>query len=174
MIDVLIASAVLLVILVPAAQILITSGRVTTNATAQGIADSVAEAQVAQDRAAWTSTSSAPPYTSSSTCGSAYSSNSVNVTYQQYLTGCQTTNGMKFWIFQNGGWCVTDNNKSLVTGTTLAGAVNLYWVEVMVTWGGSAPPSPSTLVGLGNSVVLSSSLMTPNGYTGSSSGGCPL
>ena len=169
LLDVVVASVVLLVIMVPAAQLLVTSGKVVGASRDQAIAEGAAAAQLAQDRA-WSSTTSPPTYTSSSSCGSAYSSGTTNTTFNQYLTGCRTVSGLPLWIFQNGGWCVTSGS-TLASGSS---GVLMYWVEVMVTWGGTAPPSPSTVVSSSKRVVVSSSLVTPNGYTGSTSGSCPL
>ncbi|MHB8438066.1 MAG: hypothetical protein ACYDD4_02740 [Acidimicrobiales bacterium] len=173
LLDIIVGSAVLLIILVPASQLLDESATVVGTARSQAIAENIASGQIEQDRATWTSTLAAPTYASSSACGTAYSpSTVVNSTYNLYLTGCQTTSGMKFWIFQNGGWCVTSAGNQLKTSGT--GTVHMYWVEVMVAWGGSSPPSPTTVVSLGHDVVMTSALQTPNGYTGSTSASCPL
>lgn len=173
LVDVLVAACLLIVILVPAAQILMTSGKVVGDSKAQAVAGSLAAAQIAQDRATWTSITTAPSY-SSSNCGSGYSSSSVNATYDLYLTSCKSVGGMNFWVFQNGGWCVTSSTSTLKTSGT--GTEPLFWVEAMVTWGGSTPPSPNNVVSAQNRLVMSSALQTPNGYytNGSTTGSCPL
>lgn len=173
LLDVVVAAALLLIILVPAAAILATSGKVVTNAKAQAVAGSLATSQLAQDRASWTSTSSAPTYSSSS-CGSGYSSSSVNATYHLYLASCPAVGGENYWVFQNGGWCVNGTGNTLASSTTGTDIEPLYWVEVMVDWGGNTPPSPSTVVAHENDIVMSSALQTPNGYGGTTPGSCPL
>jgi hypothetical protein len=179
LLDVVLATVVLLMVLVPAMQLLVTSGKVVGNSRGETIAEGVASSQIAQDRAAWTSTSAAPTYSSSSSCASAYSpSSTTNTTFGLYLTGCTTVSGMTMWIFQNGGWCAP-NSSSAVLGSastsTTTGAEPVYWVEVMVAWGGTRAPSPTTTVAIGKRLVMTSALLTPNGYGGSKlSPGCPL
>jgi hypothetical protein len=186
LLDVVLASVILLVVLVPAAQLLSTSSKVVGSSRAQAIAQGEASLQLAQDRAAWTSTTSAPSFESSPSCGSAYGSTTVNATFDLYLTGCTTVSGMPLWIFQNGGWCYTDGSTLKNTGS----GVPMFWVEVMVAWGGSVPPAPTTVVPGTRSVVVSSALQTPNltpmttvsqtpltwqpDYGGSPVEGCPL
>lgn len=177
LLDVVLASVVLLVVLVPAMQLLVTSGKVVGNSRGQASAQGVATTQIAQDRAAWTSTSAAPSFSSSSTCGRAYSpSTTTNATFHLYLTGCTTVGGMSMWIFQSGGWCAPSSSTlSTIPATTLSSTVPVYWVDVMVAWGGTAPPSPATVVTAGKRLVMTSALLTPNGYGGSKvSPGCPL
>lgn len=165
-----IASVILLIVLLPAAQLLATSNRIVGNSRGQAIAQGQASLQLAQDRATWTSTSSAPTFQSSSSCGSAYSATTVNVTYDLYLTGCQTVSGMPLWIFQNGGWCSTNGSTLASSGT----GVPMFWVEIMVTWGGNLPPAPSAVISATRGVVITSALQTPSTFTGSTSGSCPL
>lgn len=178
LLDIVLASAVLLVVLLPAMQLIVTAGKVVGNSRGEAIAQGVATTQIAQDRAGWTSTSSPPSYASSSTCGSAYSATSTNTTFKLYLTGCRTVSGMPMWIFQNGGWCAPNSSSSVLgstTSSTVSGTAPLYWVEVMVAWGGAVPPSPTTTVAANKRLVMTSALLTPNGYGGStSSPGCPL
>jgi Tfp pilus assembly protein PilX len=176
LLDIVLASVVLLVVLLPAMQLLVTSGKVVGNSRAEAIAEGVANTQIAKDRAAWTSTSSPPSYSSSPSCGSAYSATTTNSTFRLYLTGCTTVSGMPLWIFQNGGWCAPSSSVlSTIPATTVSGTTPLFWVEVMVTWGGNAPPSPTTSVAANKRLVMTSALLTPNGYGGSStSPGCPL
>lgn len=179
LLDVVLATVVLLVVLMPAMQLLVTSGKVVGNSRGEAIAQGVAATQIAQDRAAWTSTSSPPSYSSSSSCAGTYSpSTTTNTTFGLYLTGCTTVSGMRMWIFQNGGWCAP-NSSSAVLGSastsTTVGAQPVYWVEVMVAWGGATAPSPTTTVAAGKRLVMTSALLTPNGYGGSTlSPGCPL
>lgn len=171
LLDVVLASVILMVVLLPAAQLLSTSSRIVGNSRAQAIAQGAASLQLAQDRATWTSTSSAPTFQNTTSCGSSYSAGGPpNATFHLYLTGCQTVSGMPLWIFQNGGWCNTTGSTLESTGS----GVPMFWVEVMVTWGGNLPPAPSTVVASNRSVVISSALQTPNGFSGSTSGGCPL
>ena len=172
LLDVVVAASLLLVILVPAAAILSTSGKVVTSSKAQAVAGSLATSQLAQDRATWTSTSSTPAYSNSS-CGSGYSS-APNATYHLYLTSCPTVGGENYWVFQNGGWCVPGTGNTLSSSTSGTDTEPLYWVEVMVAWGGNTPPSPTTVVAHQNNVVMSSALQTPNGYNGATTGSCPL
>lgn len=179
LLDIVLASAVLLVVLVPAMQLIVTAGKVVGNSRGEAIAQGVATTQIAQDRAGWTSTSAATSYSSSSACGSAYSpSTTTNTTFKLYLTGCKTVSGMPTWIFQNGGWCAPNSSTSVLgstTSSTVSGTAPLYWVEVMVAWGGTRAPSPTTTVAAGKRLVMTSALLTPNGYGGStSSPGCPL
>ena len=174
LLDVVLASVILLVVLLPAAQLLSTSSRIVGNSRAQAIAQGEASLQLAQDRAAWTSTTSAPTYQSSTSCGSAYSPTTVNATFHLYLTGCQTVSGMPLWIFQNGGWCYTNGGTNLNMLSSTGSGVPTFWVEVMVTWGGNLPPAPSSVVASTRSVVISSAVQTPNGFSVPSSGSCPL
>ena len=173
LLDVIVAATLLLVILVPAAAILVTSGKVVTNSKAQTVAGSLATSQLAQDRATWTSTSSAPTYADSS-CGSGYASGLPNSTYHLYLASCPTVGGENYWVFHNGGWCVNGTGNTLASSTTGTDTEPLYWVEVMVAWGGNSPPPQSTVVAHQSDVVMSSALQTPNGYSGSTTGSCPL
>jgi Tfp pilus assembly protein PilX len=170
LLDVVVASVILLIVLLPAAQLLSTDAKVVGNSRGQAIAQGEASLQLAQDRAAWTSTSASPTFQSSPSCGSAYSASTVNATFNLYLTGCQNVSGMPLWIFQNGGWCYTNGSTLGSSGT----GVPMYWVEIMVTWGGNLPPPPSAVVSATSGVVITSALQTPSGYTGSTSGGCPL
>lgn len=166
LIDAVVASAILLIILVPTALLISTSGRIVTNSKAQAVAQSLAASQVGADRALFTSTSSPPTYTDS--CASSATDSSDNVS----LLGCPTVNGMKYWVYQNAGWCVTSSGSlAKVPSTTAAGTILYYWVEVVVAWGGSIAP---TTTGPSNSVVLTSAIQTPPGYVGSTSAGCPL
>lgn len=170
LLDVVVASAVLLVVLLPAAQLLATSNKIVGNSRGQAIAQGEASLQLAQDRATWTSTSATPTFQSSTTCGSAYSATTVNATFNLFLTGCTTVSGMPLWIFQSGGWCHTNGSTLGSSGSGVA----VFWVEIMVTWGGNLPPAPSTVVTATKGVVITSALQTPSGYTGSTSGSCPL
>lgn len=175
LLDIVLATVVLLVVLVPATQLLVTSGKVVGNSRGEAIAQGVATGQLEQDRAIWTSTSSAPTFASSTSCGSAYGTTSTNATFHLYLTGCQTVSGMAMWVFQNGGWCAPSSSTlSTIPAITVSSTVPLYWVEVMVAWGGKAPPSPTTVVAANKRLVMSSSLKTPNGYSGSPTASCPL
>lgn len=178
LLDIVLASAVLLVVLVPAMQLLVTAGKVVGNSRGEAIAQGAATTQIAQDRAAWTSTSSPPTYSSSASCGSAYTTTTTNSTFKLYLTGCRTVSGMPLWIFQNGGWCAPNSSSSILgsaTSSTVSGTASVYWVEVMVAWGGATPPSPTATVAGNKRLVMTSALLTPKGYGGSeSSPGCPL
>lgn len=165
LLDVIVASVVLLVVLVPAAQLLMSSSKVVGASTSQATAQSLAASQIGSDRAAaWSA--SAPP-TWSSSCGS-----KTLTTYGASLVSCPTVGGKPYWVFQNAGWCTTSSGTlSTVPSTTVAGTIPYYWVEVVVAWGGTQAP---TTVTTGTSVVMTSALQTPVGYTGSVTAGCPL
>lgn len=165
LLDVVVASVVLLVILVPAAQLLMSSGKVVGASTAQATAQSLAASQLSSDRAAAWSAGAPPTFASS--CGS-----KTLTTYDATLLSCPTVGGMPYWVFQNAGWCTTSNGTlGTVPSTTVAGTIPYYWVEVVVAWGGTKAPGTVTT---GTSVVMTSALQTPNGYTGSVTASCPL
>lgn len=174
LLDVVVSTVVLLLILIPATQLLVTSGKVVTNSKAQAVAESLATSQLESDRAAFLASPGTQPFAASSCGGSAYGPTTTNATFSQYLTACPTvprTNGAPLWVFQRSGWCVV-NGTTLGSGST---GTPMYWVSVMVVWGGSAVPSPTTVVPASNRVVLSSALQTPAGYsTPSPPWSCPL
>lgn len=164
LLDVVVATVVLLLILIPATQLLVTSGKVVTNSKAQAVAESLAGSQLESDRATFLANPGAQPFAASSCGGSAYGVSTTNATFSQYLTACPTVpqnGGAPLWVFQRGGWCVA-NGSTLGSGST---GTPMYWVSVMVVWGGSVVPSPSTVVPASNRVVLTSALQTPAGYT---------
>lgn len=164
LLDVVVAAVVLLLILVPATQLLVTSGKIVTNSKAQAVAESIASSQLESDRAAFLASPGTQPFAASSCGGSAYGPTTTNATFAQYLTACPTVprnGGAPLWVFQRSGWCVS-NGTTLGSGST---GTPMYWVSVMVVWGGSAVPSPTTVVAPSNRVVLSSALQTPAGYT---------
>jgi hypothetical protein len=174
LLDVVVATVVLLLILIPATQLLVTSGKVVTNSKAQAVAESLATSQLESDRAAFLANPGAQPFAASSCGGSSYTPSTTNATFSQYLTACPTvprTGGAPLWFFQRSGWCVV-NGTTLGSGST---GTPMYWVSVMVVWGGSAVPSPTTVVAASNRVVLSSALQTPAGYTAPAAPwSCPL
>jgi hypothetical protein len=164
LLDVVVASVVLLLILIPATQLLVTSGKVVTNSKAQAVAESVAGSQLETDRATFLANPGAQPFTASTCAGSSYAPSTTNATFAQYLTACVTApanGGAPLWVFQRGGWCVA-NGTTLGSGST---GTPMYWVSVMVTWGGSAVPASTTVVPASNRVVFTSALQTPAGYT---------
>lgn len=174
LLDVVVATVLLLVILIPATQLLVTSGKVVTNSKAQAVAESLASSQLESDRAAFLANPGVQPFTASSCGGSAYGASTTNATFTQYLTACPTVprnGGSPLWVFQRSGWCVA-NGTTLGSGSA---GTPMYWVSVMVVWGGSVVPSPTTVVAASNRVVLSSALQTPAGYTiPSPPWSCPL
>jgi hypothetical protein len=174
LLDVVVATVVLLLILIPATQLLVTSGKVVTNSKAQAVAESLASSQLENDRAAFLASPGVQPFSASSCAGSSYGPTTTNATFSQYLTACPMvprTAGAPLWVFQRGGWCVV-NGTTLGSGST---GTPMYWVSVMVVWGGSVVPSPTTVVPSSNRVVLSSALQTPAGYsTPAPPWSCPL
>ncbi len=182
LLDVLMASVMLLVILIPATELVSTSGRVVTTSKAQAIAQSLAASVIEGDQATWSS-EPAPgetqPFSASPCAGTSYGSGSPNATFSQILTGCETvpsTGGMPLWVFQRSGWCV-ESGSSLGNGSQSSSSdwAPSYWVLVMVAWGGSTVPAPGSVVSEADRVVVSSALATPSTYAlPTSTTSCPL
>ncbi|HLI56303.1 MAG TPA: hypothetical protein VKY26_04625, partial [Actinomycetota bacterium] len=109
LLDVVVATVLLLVILIPATQLLVTSGKVVTNSKAQAVAESLASSQLESDRAAFLASPGVQPFAASSCGGPAYGATTTNATFAQYLTACPTVpsnGGPPLWVFQRSGWCV--------------------------------------------------------------------
>ena len=168
------ATVGLLIVIVPTTALVATSLQVVTNSKDQAIAQNLASSQIEADRSAFLANPGVQPFASSSSCAaSAYGPTTTNATYDQVLTGCSVvpqSGGTPFWVFQQGGWCV-NSGTGLGDGT----GVTMYWVLVMVAWGGSTVPSSSTVVGPSHSVVMSSALQTSSAASPPASAtNCPL
>jgi Tfp pilus assembly protein PilV len=173
LLDVVVATVLLLVILLPAAQLLVTSGRVVGGSKVQAVAQHAALSQLETDRAAFLASPGSQPFTASSCAGSTYGPTTTNSTYGQYLTACAALSGggAPYWVFQSGGWCVA-NGTTLGSGSS---GTPIYWVSVMVAWGGRRVPAPTTVVAASSRVVLTSALQTPAGFAPPSPPwSCPL
>ncbi|MHB8330160.1 MAG: hypothetical protein ACYDD6_11160 [Acidimicrobiales bacterium] len=185
LLDVVVASAVLILIAVPAAQILLISSNVVTSSKSQAIAESIASGQIEADRQLpWTG---GTPPSAIATSVASLTANGCNIGTTNYsggsknglgysLTGCQAMSGGTFFTWQQGGWCYTAapaGGVAALTATTIAGETPVYWVDVMATWGTAAPVAPGQTPPKAKSVVLSSALQNPKGAAPTSAP-CPL
>lgn len=168
LVEVLIALSVLLVVLLPAADLLMTTSQVVGSSQFRGTAQQLANADVAQLQAvADTSTGVTPPYTTANmgsgftlAIGTPADTNGVAAWPAISSPKTDTVQSETYTQYIVGDWCGAASATASSWAPATSGAV-VFVVAVKVVWG----PHPSTGATGGTSVMAYGALPQQSGWT---------